>query len=87
MAEKNPSRLVVVVADMAKSDLPLSSSFVAEFCQRLSLQSPVLHLAAAGSNSGSWNMGYPSNNWSILRVKTKQPTRFPSATVLAVFVS
>ncbi len=44
-AEKNPSRLVVVVADMAKSDLPWSSSFVAEFCQRLSRQSPVLHLA------------------------------------------
>ena len=45
MAEKNPSHLVVVVADMAKSDLPMSSSFVAEFCQRLSRQSPVLHLA------------------------------------------
>jgi cellobiose phosphorylase len=45
MAEKNPSFLVVVVADMAKSDLPISSSFVAEFCQRLSRESPVLHLA------------------------------------------
>jgi len=45
MAEKNPSNLVIVVANMAKSDLPLSSSFVAEFCQRLSRQSPVLHLA------------------------------------------
>jgi cellobiose phosphorylase len=45
MAEENPSHLVIVVADMAKSDLPLSSSFVAEFCQRLSRQSPVLHLA------------------------------------------
>ncbi len=45
MAERNPSQLVVVVADMAKSDLPLSSSFVAEFCQRLSRHSPVLHLA------------------------------------------
>jgi cellobiose phosphorylase len=45
MAEKNPSHLVVVVADMAKSDLPITSSFVAEFCQRLSRQSPVLHLA------------------------------------------
>ena len=45
MAETNPSHLVIVVADMAKSDLPLSSSFVAEFCQRLSRQSPVLHLA------------------------------------------
>ncbi len=45
MAEKNPAHLVIVVADMAKSDLPISSSFVAEFCQRLSRQSPVLHLA------------------------------------------
>lgn len=45
MAEKNPSRLVIVVADMAKSELPTTSSFVAEFCQRLSRQSPVLHLA------------------------------------------
>jgi len=45
IAEKHPSRLVVVVADMAKSDLPVSSSFVAEFCQRLARQSPVLHLA------------------------------------------
>jgi len=45
MAEQNPAHLVIVVADMAKSELPLSSSFVAEFCQRLSRQSPVLHLA------------------------------------------
>ncbi len=45
MAESNPAHLVVVVADMAKADLPLSSSFVAEFCQRLSRQNPVLHLA------------------------------------------
>ena len=39
MGEKNPSQLVVVVADMAKSDIPVSSAFVAEFCQRLSRQS------------------------------------------------
>jgi len=45
MAEKNPSRLVIVVAEMAQADLPLSSSFVAEFCQRLSRLNPVLHLA------------------------------------------
>ncbi len=45
MAETNPSQLVIVVAEMAKSDLPLSSAFVAEFCQRLSRQSPVLQLA------------------------------------------
>ncbi len=45
MAESNPSRLVVVVADMAKANLPTSSAFVAEFCQRLSRYSPALHLA------------------------------------------
>jgi len=45
MAEKNPSYIVVVVAEMAKSDLPTSSSFVTEFCQRLSRQSPALHTA------------------------------------------
>ena len=45
VAEKDPSRLVIVVADLAKSDPPASSSFVTEFCQRLARQSPVLHLA------------------------------------------
>ena len=45
MAEQNPAHLVVVVADMAQSTLPLSSAFVAEFSQRLSRQSPVTHLA------------------------------------------
>jgi len=45
MAESNPSQLVIVVADMAKSELSLSSAFVAEFCLRLSQHSPVLQLA------------------------------------------
>ena len=45
MAENNPSRLVIVVAEMAQADPPLSSSFVAEFCQRLSRLNPVLHVA------------------------------------------
>lgn len=44
-AEKNPSRLIEVVADMAKSDILLNSSFVAEFCQRLTSQNPLLHIA------------------------------------------
>ena len=45
MAEENPSHLVVVLAEMAQADLPVSSSFVAAFCQRLARHSPVLHLA------------------------------------------
>ncbi|AQQ72550.1 Cellobiose phosphorylase [Limihaloglobus sulfuriphilus] len=45
MEQKNPSHFVVVVADMAKTDIPLSSSFVAEFCKRLSRHSPTMLLA------------------------------------------
>jgi cellobiose phosphorylase len=45
MAEKKPSHLVVVVADMAQSTLSLSSAFVAEFSQCLFRQSPAMHLA------------------------------------------
>jgi cellobiose phosphorylase len=45
IAEKNPSELIVGVADMAKSRLSYSNSFVAEFCQRLARQGPMLHLA------------------------------------------
>ena len=43
VAEKNPSNLVMVVAEMAKSNLPLSCSFVAEFCQLLSRHSTELN--------------------------------------------
>ena len=44
-AEVRPDGIVVVVAEMAGADLRCTSSFVAEFCQRLSRQSPSLHLA------------------------------------------
>jgi cellobiose phosphorylase len=45
MAAKQPSHLVVVVADLARASLPFSSAFVTEFCQRLARQNPVVHLA------------------------------------------
>ncbi len=45
MAGRDPSHLVIVVADMARADLPMTSAFVAEFCRLLSQQSPVVHLA------------------------------------------
>jgi hypothetical protein len=45
MAGTSPSKLVEVLAEMAKSDIPLSSAFVFEFCQRLSSQNPMLHMA------------------------------------------
>ena len=84
MAEKNPSRLVIVVADMAQADLPLSSSFVAEFCQRLSRLNPGAasraQLARATARSSRVSR---SSNWSIRKARARRPTRFPSATASA----
>jgi cyclic beta-1,2-glucan synthetase len=45
MAEKDPSNLIVVVADMTKARLPLTSAFIAEFCQRLARLDPASHFA------------------------------------------
>jgi len=44
IAEKDPKSLIVVIADMARSNPPLVSSFVAEFSRRLQGQSPALAL-------------------------------------------
>ncbi len=45
MAESDPKNLVMVVADMARSNPPLTSAFVAEFARRLQSQSTALTLA------------------------------------------
>jgi cellobiose phosphorylase len=41
-AEKDPKSLILVIADMARSDPPMSASFVSEFVRRLQGQSPAL---------------------------------------------
>jgi cyclic beta-1,2-glucan synthetase len=43
-AEQDPNNLILVVADMARSDPPMVGSFVAEFARRLQGQSPALAL-------------------------------------------
>ena len=43
-AEKDPTNLILVIADMARSNPPMVSSFVAEFTRRLQGQSPALAL-------------------------------------------
>jgi cellobiose phosphorylase len=43
-AENDPSNLILLVADMARSDPPMDSSFVAELVRRLQGQSPALTL-------------------------------------------
>jgi cellobiose phosphorylase len=44
-ADKNPSGLILLVADMARSNPPITSAFVAELARRLQGQSPALTLA------------------------------------------
>ncbi|MBI5665693.1 MAG: cyclic beta 1-2 glucan synthetase [Nitrospirae bacterium] len=44
-AEKDPKSLILVIADMARSDLPMVSSFVAELTRRLKGQGPALALS------------------------------------------
>ena len=44
IAEKDPKSLILVIADMARSDPPMVSSFVAEFTRRLQGQGPALAL-------------------------------------------
>ena len=43
-AERTPNNVVLVVADMARSDPPMNGSFVAEMARRLQGQSPALAL-------------------------------------------
>jgi hypothetical protein len=42
IAGKNPTNLILVIADMARSDPPMVSSFVSEFARRLQGQGPAL---------------------------------------------
>ncbi len=42
IAEKDPKNLILVIADMARSNPPLSGAFVAELARRLQGQSPAL---------------------------------------------
>src|SRR5258708_25537908 len=44
VAEKDPKNLILAIADMARSNPPMVSSFVAEFARRLQGQSPALAL-------------------------------------------
>jgi cellobiose phosphorylase len=44
IAERDPKSVVLTVADMARSDPPMASSFVAELARRLQGQSPALAL-------------------------------------------
>ena len=44
IAERDPKSLILIIADMARSSPPMTSSFVSEFARRLQGQSPALAL-------------------------------------------
>ena len=44
IAEKDPKNLILVIADMARSNPPMTTPFVSEFARRLQGQSPALAL-------------------------------------------
>jgi len=63
VADARPASLILEIADMARSGLPLTSAFVAEFARRLQGQGAALalaltwieqHLARPGARSSSW---------------------------------
>jgi cyclic beta-1,2-glucan synthetase len=45
MSRVNPAHVVIVVAEMAESDIDLSQAFVAEFCKRITKQNATLQIA------------------------------------------
>jgi cyclic beta-1,2-glucan synthetase len=51
IAEKDPKSLILVIADMARSNPPMKSSFVAEFARRLQGQSPAWQCRLPGLSS------------------------------------
>jgi cyclic beta-1,2-glucan synthetase len=66
-ADKNPSGLILLVADMARSNPPVTSGFVAEMSRRLQGQSPA---------PTSWpTKARPSNSRSRPRSASRPPSR------------
>lgn len=55
--ENSPNKLVLVVADMAREDPPLSSAFVAEMARRLSGRSPTMMVPLTWIEQRLWEQG------------------------------
>ena len=88
MAEKNPSHLVIVVADMAQvrsSACPVRSSRNSASVCRARIRCCIWR--AAGSSSGWSNKVCPSSSSFIRRARIRRPTRSRSATASRAFAS
>ena len=81
MAEKNPSRLVIVVADMAQADLPLVQ-FVCRgiLPASLAFKPRPASRAWTGSSNGYSSRDFPLSSSCIRKARVRHRTRFPSVT-------
>ncbi len=78
--EQSPTDLVLVLADMARENPPLTGAFIAELTRHLKGKTPTLHLPIAGSNIGWPIKERPPSTWYLPMVKLKPPTKSPSVT-------
>ncbi|MES2538525.1 MAG: glucoamylase family protein [Pseudomonadota bacterium] len=69
-ADKDPSSLILLVADMARSDPPLDGSFVAEMARRLQGQSPALTLPLTWISQRLSESGHTIEH--LVQVETQQ---------------
>ena len=84
-AEKDPKSLILVIADMARSNPPLESSFVAEFSRRLRGQGPALALPLTWIEQRLSESGQTIDLLvRARRTNSRRPTRSRWATASAV---
>src|SRR4029078_8560333 len=69
-AEKDRKNLILVIADMARSDPPMDSSFVAELIRRLQGKGPVLALLLNWVEQRLMEIGQTSNE--LVNVDTQK---------------
>jgi hypothetical protein len=79
-----PKNLILVIADMARSNPPMSSAFVAELARRLQGQSSALALPLTWIEQQLAESGLTIEQWCRSETSSRPPTRSPSATASAV---
>ena len=77
-AEKDPKSLILVIADMARSDPPMVSSFVAELTRRLQGQGIALALPLTWIEQRLSEAGLDdASSWCSRRTSNRPPIRSP----------
>jgi len=86
VAATDPKSLILTIADMARSDPPMGSSFVAELTRRLQGQGPAQSLPLSWIERRLSESGQTIDQLVRWKTSSRPPTRSPSATASAVCV-